>query len=59
MSMPQEILDYISLVKEEEKKFLDLIAAAPDGVDRRWQAITKTHIQEGRMALVRSVTEKN
>lgn len=56
--LSKETVDYISQVKELEKKFLDLIIAAPEGVDKRWQAISKTHIQEGRMALVRSVTEK-
>lgn len=57
--LSKEIRDYISQVKEQEKKFLDLVALAPDGVDKRWQAIAKTHIQEGRMAIVRSVTEKS
>jgi hypothetical protein len=56
--LPQNITDYIAQVKEQEKVLLDLIAGAPEGVDRRWQAIAKTHIQEGRMAAVRSVTEQ-
>lgn len=59
MDLDKEVQDYIAVVKQEEAKFLELIASAPEGVDRRWQAIAKTHIQEGRMALVRSVTEKN
>ncbi len=54
----QDTIDYIIKVKEEEKRFLELISSAPEGVDKRWQSIAKTHIQEGRMALVRSVTEK-
>ena len=56
--LSQEVMDYVTLVKQEETKFLQLIASAPEGVDRRWQAVAKTHVQEGRMALVRSVTEK-
>jgi hypothetical protein len=32
--------------------------AAPEGVDGRWKSIARTHFQEGRMALVRAVTEK-
>jgi hypothetical protein len=58
-----EIIEYIAQVKELEQQFLALISSAPEGVDGRkpdgrWQAVSKTHIQEGRMALVRSVTEQ-
>lgn len=56
--LSNEVKEYIIKVKEQEKIFLTIIASAPEGVDKRWQAIAKTHIEEGRMALVRSVTEK-
>lgn len=54
----EEVIEYIRQVKELEKKMLELIESAPSDFDKRWQAIGKTKIQEARMALVRSVTEK-
>jgi len=56
--LSQQTKDYIAAVRVEEAKFLELIANAPEGVDKRWQELAKDHIQQGRMALVRSVTEK-
>jgi len=56
--LSQEVIDYIKQVKEQEKVFLALLDAAPEGVDGRWKSIARTHFQEGRMALVRAVTEK-
>ncbi len=55
---PKETIEYISKVKKMEKEFLELLESAPKDCDKRWQSISRTHIQEGRMALVRSVTEK-
>ncbi len=54
----EEVIEYIQKIKELEKKILELIESAPSDSDKRWQAIGKTKIQEARMALVRSVTEK-
>lgn len=59
-TLPENVVEYIKQVKVKEQEFLDLIQNAPEesNQDLRWKAIAKTHIQEGRMACVRSVTEK-
>lgn len=56
--LSEEVKTFIKEVRELETKMLDLLANAPAEVDKRWQSVAKTHFQEGRMAAVRSVTEK-
>jgi len=46
---------YIEKVKKLENELLKLIDNPPSCTDPRWRAIAKTHFQEGRMALVRSM----
>lgn len=53
-----EVVEFFDKVKEQERQFLELVSAAPKPVDPRWQAISRTHIQEGTMALMKSVEEK-
>lgn len=59
LDLSDDVKAYVTMVKEQEKVLLALIEGAPEGVSQRWRAIARTHIQEGRMALVRAVTEKD
>ena len=67
--MTEKILGYRELSQEETELIneiktqgdnlglaLDAMAAMPD-VDKRWLAIGRTHLQEGLMALVRSIAK--
>ncbi len=46
---------YVMKIRELEAQMLKLIESGPLEADGRWKSIAKTHFQEGRMALVRSV----
>jgi hypothetical protein len=41
----------------DELRAISLRSPLPNNVDPRWLAIGRTHLQEGLMALVRSVTQ--
>ncbi len=58
LELSDEALTWINDMKALEVKVLEHLAKAPADVSGRWQAVAKTHFQEGRMAAVRSVTEK-
>lgn len=53
----QNEIDAMNAVKDAEREFaaLWLRLSAVDGVDRRWLAVARTHIEEGCSAAVRSV----
>lgn len=55
--LSQEEIDAMNLIKAEGadlEALIERIGALPD-VDQRWVAIAKTNLQQGIMALVRSV----
>lgn len=52
------LVPFRAAIMEMEKNFLELLDNAPPGVHPRWLAIGRTHIEEGRMALIRSTYEK-
>jgi hypothetical protein len=57
--LTDNVKEFIKKVRDLESQMLNLINEFPkDQIDGRWSSIAKTHIQEGRMAAVRSVTEK-
>lgn len=45
----------INDIKSKEKQLIEFIDSLEMDVDRRWLAIAKTHIEQGFMALVRSI----
>lgn len=55
--LTQDEINLMNMVKGLAAKVgaeLDIVAAAPD-TDKRWVAIARTHLQEGFMALTRSI----
>lgn len=57
--LTQEEIDLMNMVKGLAAKAgaeLEIVNAAPD-TDKRWVAIARTHLQEGFMALVRSIAK--
>lgn len=55
--LSQDEIDLMNKVKEKGPELMgliDLLTANPD-TDKRWLAIGKTHLQEGLMALTRSI----
>ncbi len=60
--LPLKVTSFIEQVRDLESKMLQLLeesSKCPElNLDKRWCSIAKTHVQEGRMAAVRSATEK-
>jgi len=57
--LPDEDVAAINQIKALECEAGELWRriGALDGVDRRWMALAKTHLQEGFMAFVRSIAK--
>lgn len=57
--LTQDEIDAMNKVKEkgEELRLLINDLRTIDGIDRRWVSIGETHLQQGIMALVRSVAK--
>ncbi len=55
--LDQSEIDAMNEIKEHGKAIGELVAKvrAIDGIDQRWASIGATHLQEGLMALTRSV----
>lgn len=55
--LSQDEIDAMNAVKDAERAFADLWQRLGqlDGVDRRWLAVARTHIEEGCSAAVRAV----
>lgn len=54
----QEAVDIVNSMKEMEERvlrFLDYLGQPGNPIDGRWLAIGRTHIQQGFMAVARSV----
>jgi hypothetical protein len=59
--LTQDEIDAMNAVKAMERRFAELwqrLGTLP-GVDRRWLAVARTHIEEGCSAAVRSVARPN
>lgn len=57
--LSQDEIDTMNIIKElgaQIETQVDSLAATP-GLDQRWVAIGKTHMQQGLMALVRAVAQ--
>jgi len=55
--LDQSEIDAMNAIKALGPHIGAVINAMPEGVDRRWQSIGRTHLQEGLMALTRSVAQ--
>jgi hypothetical protein len=55
--LDQAEIDAMNKVKEMGVKIGEMIDALPDTADGRWKSIGKTHMQEGLMALTRSIAK--
>lgn len=49
-----ELQQFRDKILVAERHFLDVLKSAPPTVNQRWRAVSKTHVQEGRMAAIRS-----
>ena len=57
--MTQAEIDLMNEVKAKGVELGELVdkLMATDGLDKRWIAIGKTHLQQGRMALARGIAQ--
>ena len=57
--LSQSEIDLMNVIKGRGSDLEELIAALGEcsGIDHRWVAIGKTHLQEGLMALTRAVAK--
>ncbi len=57
--LTQDEIDAMNAVKAAEKEFAELWKrlGGIEGIDRRWLAVARTHIEEGCSAAVRAVAQ--
>lgn len=57
--LDQESIDLMNRVKAAEAAFADVAKAVSEhpGIDKRWWVTSRTHIEEGASALVRSIAK--
>jgi len=55
--LSQEEVDSMNVIKDMGKRIDIMLDEMPKDADGRWKAIGKTHLQEGLMALTRSIAK--